>query len=823
MSNNRSSQWQVLRSKYIEGLTPRASQLKESWQRCLSDRSRTALEDLAAMAHRLVGSGEAYGFPEISAAARALDVEIKQQLALPKSDPLPLRWLVEALYECLLKCGSSQEHRPVKKHDATTQTSAEDLPCVILAEDDPDFGQELVRLLSGNGFRVQWIDKIQALADAVAKYHPVAAIIDMIFPESRFAGADVILQLRNQPGPPLPVIFMSACDDFDIRLASVRAGGSHFFSKPIKNDQLLQTLRALVGIEEPEPYRVLLIDDDHTLLELYREVLTEAGFLVYCADHATQAIDILLEKDPELVLLDLNMPDCNGLELGQIIRQHQNFASTPILFMSTETNPDVQLACARLAGDEFITKPIEPWRLLMAVESRVKRSRLLRREYQRHSGPMPMQVEHDILTALPNLFQLKAELERRLPMHSESTPLALMKLDLDDFHQINDLYGHLTGDRLIQRLAWSISHQISGSDLLFRDSGDEFWVLLPGFKAPHVVSQTAEAILNAVRQTCQIDGKSLTMSGSIGIALAPQDGVTPEALLKAADTALFHSKRRAGGTFCYYASQMQEDLLRQFTVEQELRQAISAHQFLVYYQPIIDVISGKLVGFEALARWRHPQRGILSPSEFIGIVETRGMARDLTRQILQDALNCLQSWRRTLPDLFVSVNLTAADAQGAGLVADIHQMLRESDIAPNGLVLELTESVLISDWETGGANLQALSELGVRLAIDDFGTGYSSLSYLNRFPVDKLKIDRSFVSNWSHWQDDRLIRAIVHLGCNLDLCVVAEGVEQAEQLNFLRALGCQEFQGYLVSTPQPVEEIEKTAWFKTGSWAEEPV
>lgn len=822
MSSNRSSQWQVLRSKYVTGLKQRVQQIAEVWQHCLSTPSKQNLEALGALTHRLVGSGEAYGFPEISNSARAFDKEIKLILSLPNPDPVSLRWLYDDLIVCLTRSSSSHESRNRLPQQQIFNPNPTSLPAIVLAEDDADFGQELVRVLSAAQFQVHWIEHIQDLPSAVMQYHPVAAIIDMIFPEGRFAGAESVLQLRKQPGPPLPIIFMSACDDFDIRLASVRAGGSHFFVKPLKNDQLVQTLRALVGIEEAEPYRVLLIDDDQTLLDLYREVLSEAGFRVFCADHATAGIESLLRDDPELVLLDLNMPDCNGLELGQIIRQHQHFASTPILFMSTETNSDVQMACARLAGDEFITKPIEPWRLLMAVESRVKRSRMLRREMQRHAGHLPMQVDHDILTALPNLRQLKAELNRRLPALSESNQIALMKLDLDDFHQINDLYGQVTGDRLIQRLAWTISHQLTHHDLLFRDSGDEFWILQSNVKDISLVGETADAILGAVRQTCQIDGKSLTMTASIGITLAPQDGRQVEELLKCADTALFHSKRKAGGTYCYFATRMQQDLLRQFTVEQELRQAIEGKQFVVYYQPIIDVASGNLKGFEALVRWQHPSRGIIAPQEFISIVETRGMAQDLTRQILRDALTCLHNWRQKLPELFVSVNLTAADAQGANLVAEIHEMLRNSNLDPNGLVLELTESVLISDWETGGANLQALSDLGVRLAIDDFGTGYSSLSYLNRFPVDKLKIDRSFVSNWSHRQDDRLIRAIILLGSNLNLCVVAEGVEQPEQLQFLKTLGCQEFQGFLVSTPQPIEEIEKTNWFKTGFWALEP-
>lgn len=816
MGGTRSSQWQALRSRYVASLEDRLKQLATAWHAYGNDPAAEVDKPvLLAVSHRLAGSGEAYGFSEITLHARCFE----QALLDSTVNAEKLCEYYQNLIACLQTSRTQAELRPVSAPIRVEEVADPRHPTVVLAEDDPDFGGDMERVLRQQGFRVVWIERIAELPAAVARYKPLAAIIDMIFPEGRLAGAESILTLRQRSGPPLPVIFISGSSDFDIRLASVRAGGSHFFTKPVKNEQLVRTLRSLLGIEVSEPYRILMVDDDQTLLDLYRDVLQDSGFQVFCADNAVAGLECMHSHDPELVLLDINMPGCSGLELGQIIRQHEQFSSTPILFMSAETNSDVQMACVRLAGDEFITKPIEPWRLLMAVESRVKRSRVLRMQSQRMQGASHLEADHDLLTALPALRQLRHDVERRLAALGEGNgAFALLKVDLDDFHTINDVYGHTVGDHLLQRLAWVVSHQLSHDDLLCRDSGDEFWIVLAHAQDPAHIAHVVEAILTAIRQPFTFDDKVLSITASIGIALAPQDGRLTNTLLQCVDTALFHAKREPGGSYCYFASRMQEELVRHHTVEQELKTAVSARQFIVYYQPIFDMRSGGLCGFEALVRWQHPLRGIVGPQDFISIIEARGMARDLTRQVLESALQQLKRWHCHRPHLFMSVNLTAQDALDPNIANEIDELLQSHQIDAHSLVLELTESALISDWHIGGANLQSLSDLGVGLAIDDFGTGYSSLSYLNRFPVSKLKIDRSFVSNWSHRQDDRLIRAIVHLGCTLGFSVVAEGVEQPDQLAFLRALGCHEFQGYLVSKPLSAEQVELAPWFQAGRW-----
>lgn len=836
MSETKASQWQALRQKYLAGLPERARQLQEAWnQYCQDSAASGGLDVLSTISHKLAGSGEVYGFASLSSLARQLELALKA----PADRPL-LEAALSALLTCLADCinstpqsagqpNASPVDEPSPPSRAVVISAAFEprvipashtgVATVVLADDDSDFGHDLVRVLQQQNFHVVWIEDIKALPAAVEQYKPLAAIVDMVFPEGRLAGAESILQLRGRSGPPLPVIFISACRDFDVRLASVRAGGSHFFTKPVRNDQLVKTLRALVGIETREPYRVLLVDDDVHLLDLYREVLQEAGFQVFSAPDAIAGMALLQAHDPELILLDLNMPGCSGLELGQIIRQHEEYASTPILFMSADSNSDVQMACVRLAGDEFITKPIEPWRLLMAVESRVKRSRMLRQHVHRTQDVMPLAADYDLLTALPGLRRLHQQLEHRLDLlKSGGAGFALMKLDLDDFHTINDVYGHDVGDQLIQRLAWVISHQLQQDDFLCRDSGDEFWIILAQNDNATNVVRIVESILTAVRQPFAIAEKSLAVSASIGVAIAPQDGFSGEELLKNVDTALFHAKREVGGSYCFFAARMQEDILRQHTLEQALKIAIAQHQFVVHYQPIFAAHTRQLAGFEALVRWQHPQRGLLFPGEFMDVVENRGMSRALTRQVMEIALRQIKRWRSTGFEWFISINLAAADVQDSELVKEIEPLLSSLELDASAVWLELTESMLISDWTVGGDNLRRLSELGVQLAIDDFGTGYSSLSYLNKLPVNKLKIDRSFVSNWSHRQDDRLIRSIVNLGSNLGLDVVAEGVEQVEQLTFLEALGCQQFQGYLASKPMAPEAIESSFWFRQGLW-----
>jgi len=638
-------------------------------------------------------------------------------------------------------------------------------------------------------------------------------VCDLIFPEGNLAGVEYFKSITENRLPPLPAIFISSNQDFDARLACARAGGSHFFSKPLDKVSLVRSLRELVGLKNNDPYRILLVDDDENLLQLYGETLELAGYKVFRAPSAREGLDFLINEDPEMILLDIHLEDCNGLELGKVIRQHERFAYTPLMFMSSDTRTDVQLAAVRLAGDDFISKPIEPWRLLMTVEPRVKRSRLMRNPSLSHGGMANKGDVYDPLTALPNLRYLRSIVDEKLAPEHEKVQLCLVKIDIDDFHHVNDVYGHYQADRMLQQIAWEISHCLHFEDILSRESGDEFYVLL--VSPVSVINQKTiiKNIANAIAKIKVSYNDNLRLSISVGVALAPQDSRNAVDLIAHTDTALFHAKTQANDRVCYFDACVQETLLHQFKLENDVRHIMERNQLLAYYQPIFNVADMRLTGFEALVRWLHPQRGIVAPDQFMYAVEKQGLMPQLTEWMLDHAMQQQAIWQLQGHNPIMHVNITATDVQNAHFVDLVQSLLLKHSINPAQLMLELTESTLMKNWDMGGKLLRSLRELGVKLAIDDFGTGYSSLSYLNRFPVDKLKIDRSFLNDWSVQKDERLISAIISLSKAMGFGVVAEGVEERQQLDFLKNLGCDEFQGYFISKPLAANEIANAVWF----------
>jgi diguanylate cyclase len=298
--------------------------------------------------------------------------------------------------------------------------------------------------------------------------------------------------------------------------------------------------------------------------------------------------------------------------------------------------------------------------------------------------------------------------------------------------------------------------------------------------------------------------------------LAPQDSRNAIDLIAHTDTALFHAKNHADKRIFYFDASVQKNLLHQFKLENDVRHIIEKQQLLAYYQPIFDVREMSLTGFEALVRWQHPQRGIVAPDQFIYAVEKQGLMPQLTEWMLNEALQQLVLWQAQGHDIIMHVNITATDVQNKNFVSLVESLLTKHNVQPAKLMLELTESTLMKNWDLGGKLLRKLRERGILLAIDDFGTGYSSLSYLNRFPVDKLKIDRSFLNDWAIQKDERLISAIISLSKAMGFGVVAEGVEDQSQLEFLRKLRCDEFQGYLLSKPMAADAIAAALWFKTS-------
>ncbi len=406
----------------------------------------------------------------------------------------------------------------------------------------------------------------------------------------------------------------------------------------------------------------------------------------------------------------------------------------------------------------------------------------------------------DALTGLPNRIRLTERLEFAIDLASrERSSFAVLFIDIDRFKQINDSLGHIFGDRVLIEVAQRITGCLRRVDTVARLGGDEFVLLLHQANSLGA-EQTARRLLEAMAQPCVIDGMKFSLTLSIGVALYPEDGETLDDLIKNADSAMYHVKERGRGDFSFYQRQMNIDLLTRMKIDHAMREALTEHRFRLVYQPQIDLRSGRLIGAEALLRWKDPQMGELSPGQFIPIAEETGFIVALGGWVLREAIRQSTEWHTQGIGLTMSVNVSAVQFHQANFIESVSNLLRDSDLPPGRLELELTESILVQNIEETLIRLDALVALGVRLAIDDFGTGYSSLAYLKRFPIHRLKIDRSFVRDIPDDESDAAIAtAVINLARALNLRVIAEGVENAVQRQFLLDAGCDEFQGYLCS------------------------
>lgn len=429
----------------------------------------------------------------------------------------------------------------------------------------------------------------------------------------------------------------------------------------------------------------------------------------------------------------------------------------------------------------------------------------------------------DRLTDLPN----RTLFEDRILMSIENAQrhqerFAVMFLDLDRFKRINDTLGHAVGDRLLKQVAGRLRHSLRGTDsvgqvsadeyapLLARLGGDEFTLLLSRVRHDTDVARLGQRILSYLRAPIHIDGHELVVSGSIGVALYPEDGSNSISLLRNADTAMYQAKQKGRDKVVFYTASMNASALKMLTLESDLRTALAEEQLVVHYQPKYIIKDHQLIGLEALVRWQHPQRGLLQPGEFLPMAEESGLIGPLSDWVLQKVCRQIRLWREVgYQPVQVSVNVSNQQFHGGQLIAVVTDALAETGIDPHYLELELTENIVMADVHVAMELLDALKSMGVSLSIDDFGTGYSSMSYLKRLPVDKLKIDRSFVRDiYTDPEDKAIARAIIALGHSLNLTVIAEGVEIQEQLDQLQQEECDQVQGFLFGRPVATAEIE---------------
>jgi diguanylate cyclase (GGDEF)-like protein/PAS domain S-box-containing protein len=427
-------------------------------------------------------------------------------------------------------------------------------------------------------------------------------------------------------------------------------------------------------------------------------------------------------------------------------------------------------------------------------------------ERRRAEARIAHMAHHDGLTNLPNreLFQerLKQALEQAEPAHRR---VAVFCVDLDLFKNVNDSFGHPIGDRLLKLVAERLRSEVRGNNLAARLGGDEFAVILAADVSPNEASDYAVRLIKLLSAAYDIDGMEVVIGASIGIALSPGDGASSEELMRNADMALYRAKADGGAVHRFFEREMDRQAQKRRDMELDLRRAFAGGEFELHYQPLVDIAADRISGFESLLRWRHPEKGMISPAEFIPVAEDIGLIAPIGEWVLREACNEAVNWPA---DVKVAVNLSPVQFRSRNLVQVVISALAQSGLSPKRLELEITESIFLAETEANLAILHQLRELGVRISMDDFGTGYSSLSYLRSFPFDKIKIDRSFVKDLAERPDCvAIVRAISGLGRSLNITTTAEGVETIDQFDWLRAEGCNEVQGFLFSAARPAAEV----------------
>lgn len=578
--------------------------------------------------------------------------------------------------------------------------------------------------------------------------------------------------------------------------------------------------------------RILVADDDLNVRLLTRQCLKDEGIEVLEAADGTAALEIFLQQRPDLVFLDVEMPGMTGLEVCRRIRATPQGENVPIMIVTGSDDRESIDEGFRAGATQYKTKPVN-WSLLGRDIQYMLRAADAFNSLKRQEDRLRYLAYFDPLTNLPNRRSFNEQLNRILKRSQRMrTHAALMFIDLDNFKRINDSIGHGRGDRLLVEISRRLNNELreddavsyysdkdastwldgenerSSSTEIARLGGDEFTVVLSDVRDVDNVERIALRIMKALSEPIALHTHNPVVTPSIGIAIYPQDGEDADSLLRNADTAMYAAKADGRARFRFYNEEMNARSVEQLKLEEDLRTALRENQLELRYQPQIEASSGKVVSFEALVRWKHPDRGMVSPVDFIPVAERTGQIIELGEWVLSEVARHCAYWDTIgLPRFRVCVNISPLQFNQPDLVRYISEFLQRSGIAASRLELELTEGALMTD---GAANIEKLAQLkalGLDLAVDDFGTGYSSLSYLRRFPINTLKIDQSFVAELNTTDGAAIIDAIVAMSHALNLRSIAEGIETAEQLAYLSERGCDLLQGFYFERPLFPEDV----------------
>lgn len=687
---------------------------------------------------------------------------------------------------------------------------------ILLADADGRSRSALARVLRADGLEVLEVEEGAQAVETFQEARPDVVVLDAAKPRSY--GLEACAMIREmEGGRNLPILVLTGPDDTGAADRAFEAGATDFSTKPIATKMLRQRIRFLLRTGEATE---ALIRSDARLAAAQRiarlgtwEIGAESETVVLSGEAARL---LGLEDEPgELPLEDFlsrtGEDSRRGLaeEIARAREEHGSLrfdgrlagegGGKRVIHIQAETVPGRE-GGALLAGTiQDVT------------------------EHEEARNEIRMLAYYDGLTGLPNRALFNETLQGALARaRRRKAMLAVLFVDLDHFKRINDTMGHSAGDQLLEAVARRLREIVRTEDVLSRPEseeasevarlgGDEFILLAADLELPEDAAQVARRILEALRAPVALPGGEVFVSASVGISIYPQDGGDVEELFKNADAALYHAKDSGRNNYQFYSPRLNAAALERLNLERSLRLALENEEFVLHYQPQVAAREGRVIGVEALVRWQHPDLGLFSPDQFIGVAEETGLIQGIGEFVLREACSQLHTWAAAgLPLVRMAVNISGRQFRDPGFLDSVRAALGENRIPANRLELEITESVLMDEASAAVGVLESLAAEGLRIAIDDFGSGYSSLAYLKRFPIDALKIDRSFIRDITTDPDDAaIVTAVVALGHALDLEVIAEGVETPVQREYLHEHDCDLMQGYIFGKPMPAEEMEQ--------------
>ncbi len=557
---------------------------------------------------------------------------------------------------------------------------------------------------------------------------------------------------------------------------------------------------------------IMMVDDEPINTEVLQIHLEDAGYKNFVVtDQSTQAIALMQSSRPDVLLLDLSMPEVSGFDILKIIRSDSNLRHIPVIILTSASDSESKLKALELGATDFLSKPADPSELALRL-----RNALTVKAYH------DQLAYYDTLTGLPNRQLFLDRLDWAIKKAQRSgESVAVLHVGFSQFNEISVTYGHKTGDELIKQISERLKACLRNNDVVTRGREDEitniparvssgdFTALLVGMEHIESSSIVAKRIINKMSEAFNIEGNEFFLDTSIGIAAYPVDADEPESLFSLAASSNAYAQEHGMNNFQFYSDEINARSSERLKLETHLRKAIQNEELHLFYQPKVDPNTEKVTGMEALIRWISPELGFISPADFIPLAEETGLIVPIGEWVLNEACRQTKEWQQDgLDGLTISVNVSSEQFRLQDLSQVIQKALKRSGLDPVCLILEITESMIVGNPEQTSETLRQLKDLQLSISIDDFGTGYSSLSYLKKFPLDELKIDRSFIMEVDKDADDKaIVTAIIAMSHSLGLKIVAEGVETKPQLEFLNTLGCDQIQGFFFSKPLPKDEF----------------